>query len=80
MRKSKQMNFNKIVNLILEQTQTYANKGIVFRGNTGCCIGVEHGKGIELSQDLIERIKKIPNLKFFGNLALSIQSLRVGNN
>jgi len=59
------MNFNNLVNLILEQAQTYANKGIVFRGNTGCCIGVEHGKSIELSQDLIQRIKQIPNLKFY---------------
>ena len=56
--------------LVLEASEEgFANKGIVFlTGNNkdlGCCIGVEHGKGIKVSKDLIERIKQIPNLKFY---------------
>lgn len=53
---------------IYEAKESYANRGVVFRkkGNNdiGCCIGVAHGKSIKLSRDLIERIGKIPDLKF----------------
>lgn len=61
------MTFEKIVNILLEQlnTKTYANNGIVFKGNTGCCVGVDHVGPIELSSNLIERIKNIPNLRFY---------------
>ena len=60
------MGFYNTVRLILEQNiQTRVDKGIVFRGNAGCCIGVEHGKGIQLSQNIIDRIKQIPNVKFY---------------
>ena len=55
---------------VLEQSEgSSANQGIIFRQNsakdTGCCIGVKHGRKIHLSKDLIERINKIPNLKFY---------------
>ena len=55
---------------VLEQSKgSSANQGIIFRQNsakdTGCCIGVKHGRKIHLSKDLIERINKIPNLKFY---------------
>ena len=55
---------------VLEQSKgSSANQGIIFRQNsakdTGCCIGVKHGGSIEVSKDLIERINKIPNLKFY---------------
>ena len=63
------MNFDGLVNLILEQKNTHAKWGIIFRkkGNKdiGCCIGVRHGKSITLSKNLIERIQNIPNLKFY---------------
>ena len=63
------MDFNSLVNLILEQRKTHAKWGIVFRKENnkdiGCCIGVRHGKSITLSKDLIERIQNIPNLKFY---------------
>lgn len=53
---------------VCEARENYANRGIVFfkRGDKdfGCCIGVEHGAGIKLSKDLVERISKIDNLKF----------------
>lgn len=62
-------NFNSLVNLILEQKNTHAKWGIVFRKkgdkDIGCCIGVRHGKSITLSNNLIERIQNIPNLKFY---------------
>jgi hypothetical protein len=56
--------------LIIEANrENFANQGIVFlkKGNKdlGCCIGVAHGKSIRVSKDLIERIKQIPNLKFY---------------
>ncbi len=48
---------------------SHANRGIVFlkKGDidVGCCIGVAHGKNIKLSEDLIERINNIKNLKFY---------------
>jgi len=56
---------------VLEQSKgSSANQGIIFRQNsdkedTGCCIGVKHGGSIKVSEDLIERIKKISNLKFY---------------
>ena len=55
---------------VLEQSKgSSANQGIIFRQNstedTGCCIGVKHGEKIYISKDLIERIDKIPNLKFY---------------
>ena len=55
---------------VLEQSKgSSANQGIIFRQNsakdTGCCIGVKHGDSIKVSKDLIERINKIPNLKFY---------------
>ena len=56
---------------VLEQSKgSSANQGIIFRQNsakedTGCCIGVKHGGSIEVSIDLIKRIKEIPNLKFY---------------
>ena len=55
---------------VLEQSKgSSANQGIIFRQNsakdTGCCIGVKHGSKIHISKDLIERINKIPNLKFY---------------
>ena len=63
------MDFNGLVNLVLEQKNTHAKWGIVFRKkggkDVGCCIGVKHGKSITLSNDLLERIKNIPNLKFY---------------
>lgn len=43
--------------------------GIIFRqegkNDVGCCVGVEHGKFISLPTETIQRIKKIPNLKFY---------------
>lgn len=60
------MQFNNMVVSLLEgYSSISANRGIVFRENKGCCIGVEHGKNIRISKDLIERIKNIPNLKFY---------------
>jgi len=60
------MYFDLLVEEILNNnTTSYANQGIVFLDSKGCCIGVEHGKSIDISQDLIDRIKKIPNLKFY---------------
>jgi len=55
--------------LIYETRENYANRGIVFLKKNdkdyGCCIGVKHGASIKLSKDLIERISKITNLKFY---------------
>lgn len=65
------MKFQSLVDRILLETNqsSFATKGIIFKKNnnvdTGCCIGVEHGKNFELSQDLIQRISKINNLKFY---------------
>jgi len=61
------MKFEQLYTILLESFQ--AKWGIVFRkkGNidTGCCIGVKHGKQISASKEIIERIKQIPNLKFY---------------
>lgn len=56
--------------LVLESSkENFAKDGIIFlkrnEKDLGCCIGVNHGKKISLSLDLIERIKRIPNLKFY---------------
>jgi len=56
--------------LVLEYSkENFANKGIVFlttsNKDIGCCIGTDHVGKIEVSKDLIERIKRISNLKFY---------------
>lgn len=55
--------------LIVEKKENYASRGIIFRTNrgkdAGCCIGIRHKQNITLSADVVERIKQIPNLKFY---------------
>ena len=70
MKDKDQILLEKMYELVIESSVTnYAKDGIVFltKGKTdlGCCIGVKHGKSITVSKDLIERINKIPNLKFY---------------
>jgi len=66
------MTFNDLYKYILEnysEKENFATQGIVFlksgEKDLGCCIGIEHKKNIELSENLVERIKNIPNLKFY---------------
>lgn len=59
----------KAYELISEKKENYASRGVVFRTrrgkDVGCCIGVRHKQNFTLSKDLVERIKQIPNLKFY---------------
>ena len=52
-----------------EAEDVKSSKKIVFRKqgdkDIGACIGIPHGGIINLSNDIIERIKKIPNLHFY---------------
>ena len=58
---------NATADLIAEDVKS--SKKIVFRKqgdkDIGACIGIPHGGIINLSNDIIERIKKIPNLHFY---------------
>ena len=67
--KSEQQLLEEAYKLIYEKKEDYASRGIIFRtirGNdVGCCIGVRHKQNFTLSRDLVERIKQIPNLKFY---------------
>ena len=68
-RRSLQLLAEKYEQVLEQSKESSANQGIIFRQNsakdTGCCIGVKHGDPIEVSEDLIEKIKNIPNLKFY---------------
>ena len=69
-RRSLQLLAEKYEQVLEQSKESSANQGIIFRQNsdkedTGCCIGVKHGDPIEVSEDLIKRIEKISNLKFY---------------
>lgn len=68
-RRSLQLLAEKYEQVLEQSKESFANQGIIFRQNaakdTGCCIGVKHGRKIHLSKDLIERINNMSNLKFY---------------
>lgn len=63
------MNFIYLVESLLNESKCTASSGIIFRTqgkkDIGCCIGIKHGKNIKLSKECVDRILKIPDLKFY---------------